>query len=84
MLEVFFCRHQAGHFGCKYFTVISRSSQIADDLAVAKNTHGDHYKTNAVGQLGNIEAEAGNTGVHIGTDQPHQQAQHDHADRFEQ
>ena len=58
--------------------------QVADDLAVAENAHRDHDKADAVGQLGEVKAEARHARIDIGADQPQQQAEHDHRDGLEQ
>ena len=58
-------------------------TQISNDLTVAKHTHRNHNKANAVGQLRDIEAITCHAGVDVSTDQAEQQAQQNHAHGFE-
>jgi hypothetical protein len=46
--------------------------------------HGDGADADAVDQLRHAEAVARDPGIHVGADQPDQQAQHDHRDRLDE
>ncbi|MPM27398.1 hypothetical protein SDC9_73909 [bioreactor metagenome] len=83
-LEVFLGGEQAGHLGSEHFALIVRLRQVGNDFAVTEHTHGDHHEVDTVGQFRNVERVTCHTGVHVGTYQTQQQAQHDHAHGLEQ
>ncbi len=58
--------------------------EVADDFTQAEHAHRHHHEVDAIGQLRHVEGVAWRAGIDVGADQAQQQAEHDHADRFQQ
>ena len=84
VLEVFLGGEQTFHLGREHFSIVFRFGQVGNDLAITKHAHRHDHETYTVGEFGNVKAETCHARVHVRADQAHQEAQHDHGNRFEQ
>ena len=81
--ELFLARHQLADLAGEDFALVL-VLEIDDDLGKAEHAHRDRHEADPVGQFRNVEAKARNAGIDVGTDQPEQQAEHDHRDGLDQ
>ena len=82
--EVFTGWKKPFDLGGEHLSLAFVLTQVADDLAVAKNAHANHDETDAIGQLRNIKAVARHARVDVSSNQAQQQPEQDHAHGLEQ
>jgi hypothetical protein len=58
-------------------------SQVGHDLGDAEHAHDEGHEADAVEQVADPESKARIAGVDVGTDQPQQHTEEDHAKRLE-